>query len=31
VDIARIVRMVAWRLIVRGLYLQGLVRSLRSR
>ena len=31
VDIARIVRMVAWRLIARGLYLQGLVRSLRSR
>ena len=31
VDIARIVRMVAWRLITRGLYLQGLVRSLRSR
>ena len=30
VDIARIVRMVAWRLITRGLYLQGLVRSLRS-
>lgn len=31
VDIARIVRMVAWRLLARGLYLQGLVRSLRSR
>jgi glycosyltransferase involved in cell wall biosynthesis len=31
VDIARIVRMVAWQLIARGLYLQGLVRSLRSR
>ena len=31
VDIARIVRMVAWRLITRGLYLQGLLRSLRSR
>ncbi|MFY9314722.1 MAG: glycosyltransferase family 2 protein [Burkholderiales bacterium] len=31
VDIARIVRMVAWRLLMRGLYLQGLVRSLRSR
>jgi glycosyltransferase involved in cell wall biosynthesis len=31
VDIARIVRMVAWRLIARGLFLQGLVRSLRSR
>ena len=30
-DIARIVRMVAWRLITRGLYLQGLLRSLRSR
>lgn len=29
VDIARIVRMVAWRLLARGLYLQGLVRSLR--
>lgn len=29
VDIARIVRMVAWRLIARGLYLQGLFRSLR--
>lgn len=27
VDIARIVRMVAWRLLARGLYLQGLVRS----
>jgi glycosyltransferase involved in cell wall biosynthesis len=27
VDIARIVRMVAWRLLTRGLYLQGLVRS----
>ena len=31
VDIARIVRMVAWRLLARGLYLRGLVRSLRSR
>jgi glycosyltransferase involved in cell wall biosynthesis len=30
-DIARIVRMVAWRLLARGLYLQGLVRSLRAR
>ena len=29
VDIARIVRMVAWRLLARGLYLQGLVRSLK--
>jgi len=29
VDIARIVRMVAWRLLARGLYLQGLVRSFR--
>src|SRR5262249_27633272 len=28
VDIARIVRMVAWRLLARGLYLRGLVRSL---
>lgn len=28
-DIARITRMVAWRLLSRGLYLQGLVRSLR--
>ena len=28
-DIARIVRMVAWRLLARGMYLQGLVRSLR--
>ena len=27
VDIARIVRMVAWRLLARGLYLQGLFRS----
>ena len=27
VDIARIVRMVAWRLLSRGLYLQGLYRS----
>jgi hypothetical protein len=27
VDIARIVRMVAWRLLARGLYLQGLYRS----
>ena len=27
VDIARIVRMVAWRLLTRGLYLQGLYRS----
>jgi len=31
VDIARIVRMVAWSLIRRGFYLQGLARSLRSR
>ena len=31
VDIARIVRMVAWHLLVRGLYLRGLARSLRSR
>jgi glycosyltransferase involved in cell wall biosynthesis len=31
VDIARIVRMVAWSLLTRGLYLQGLMRSLRSR
>ena len=31
VDIARIVRMVAWRLITRGLYLRGLVQSLKSR
>jgi len=31
VDIARIVRMVAWRFIARGLYLQGLVRSMRAR
>jgi glycosyltransferase involved in cell wall biosynthesis len=30
VDIARIVRMVAWRLLARGLYLQGLVRSFRT-
>lgn len=29
VDIARIVRMVAWRLLSRGLYLQGLYRSLK--
>ena len=29
VDIARIVRMVAWRLLARGLYLQGLFRSLK--
>jgi len=29
-DIARIVRMVAWRLLARGLYLRGLVRSLRT-
>lgn len=29
VDIARIVRMVAWKLVSRGLYLQGLRRSLR--
>ncbi len=29
-DIARIVRMVAWKLLSKGLYLQGLVRSLRS-
>ncbi|MSP98328.1 MAG: glycosyltransferase family 2 protein [Betaproteobacteria bacterium] len=29
VDIARIVRMVAWRLLARGLYLQGLARSLK--
>jgi len=29
VDIARIVRMVAWRLLARGLYLQGLYRSLK--
>ena len=29
VDIARIVLMVAWRLLARGLYLQGLVRSLK--
>lgn len=28
-DIARIARMVAWKLISRGMYLQGLVRSLR--
>lgn len=28
-DIARIVRMVAWKLLARGLYLSGLVRSLR--
>ena len=27
VDIVRITRMVAWRLLARGLYLQGLVRS----
>jgi glycosyltransferase involved in cell wall biosynthesis len=30
VDISRIVLMVAWKLIKRGLYLQGLVRSLRK-
>jgi glycosyltransferase involved in cell wall biosynthesis len=29
VDIARIVRMVAWRLLARGLYLKGLFRSLK--
>jgi glycosyltransferase involved in cell wall biosynthesis len=29
-DIARIVRMVAWKLVSRGLHLQGLVRSLRG-
>lgn len=29
-DIARIVRMVAWKLVSRGLYLQGLARSLRG-
>ncbi len=29
VDFVRIVRMVAWRLLTRGLYLQGLYRSLR--
>jgi glycosyltransferase involved in cell wall biosynthesis len=30
VDIARIVRMVTWKLVARGLYLQGLQRSLRK-
>jgi hypothetical protein len=28
IDIARITRMVAWRLLARGLFLQGLIRSL---
>jgi glycosyltransferase involved in cell wall biosynthesis len=31
VDIARIVRMVTWRLLARGLYLQGLYRSFKPR
>jgi glycosyltransferase involved in cell wall biosynthesis len=31
VDVERIARMVAWRLVSRGLYLRGLVRSLRRR